>query len=744
MAGIRVLLLFLSFRFSSSSAPRAAYASPSFHSLNSLPSFSCCQSILSPEELDKCSYSFDHDSALLSHSPRHQYKIAIVSYSTPNILNYSAYTHAINTLYSQHNGYYFRQLNQTNGQFDSEDERWNKIMILRSSLLTWARAFDYLIWIDADAIVLNFQFHFDDLIAQHPSADLIASSENHELLISNLFSCGGSANKINTGLIIVKNTQWSLDFLLSYWNHSDRRTYHDQTVFDFLYTEMERASSSTDITSHIVILPPAALNSNSPVSLWFKPDQPVLHLLGEHIDYRQLVFRNIFQSICSLETFIPSPVAVPSPVDAPPGTSTPPVPRVVSSPAPRTLTRQEINNIVLNVTAYRLDQWYLDTSYPLFLSAINLLTQHTETFKTLPWQQINNKINETYLPSLVSKTTHLSSRLAGSLKFSFRDSAALASPHLSSLSPDQFAEAFFLEPAPPAFSYHGADVLILKTYRTFRNLISSLRPLNERHRLASSSSSSPSAQQNITAWYFYLQMTSMIGGLYCSLPHAPGVDLLFDEVQDLYREVLSFPVAPVISPVSTRSTHLRGLASLQYHQLIYLKRQAATATATPHTSVAIPKRRRVKSLSSLSSLRLELEMEGNFIEAYETYQQLAGKYGSQGAWIFEAMLFIASCEVGKHQQAEAYYEKAKMSMQNLGTRDLSYGLMLKYRGECLWKMGRVEESEEALKESLRIHRLNDLPLSHVSYQHLYELVQLIRQHKLRQRDEVQQEGSSEL
>jgi tetratricopeptide (TPR) repeat protein len=185
---------------------------------------------------------------------------------------------------------------------------------------------------------------------------------------------------------------------------------------------------------------------------------------------------------------------------------------------------------------------------------------------------------------------------------------------------------------------------------------------------------------------------------------------------------------------------------LQYHQLIYLKRQAAaaTATATPHTSVAIPKRRRGKSLSSLSSLRLELEMEGNFIEAYETYQQLAGKYGSQGAWIFEAMLFIASCEVGKHQQAEAYYEKAKMSMQNLGTRDLSYGLMLKYRGECLWKMGRVEESEEALKESLRIHRLNDLPLSHVSYQHLYELVQLIRQHKLRQRDEVQQEGSSEL
>jgi tetratricopeptide (TPR) repeat protein len=694
-------------------------------------------------------------------------------------------------------------LNQTNGRYNSGDERWNKIMILRTGLLTWARSFDYLIWIDADAIVLNFRFHFDDLIARHPTADLIASSENFEILISNLFYCGGRANKINTGVLIVKNTQWSLDFLSYYWEHSDREKYHDQTVFDFLYMDLQRDQHSSssmdrhdlmtgeDLVSHVVIVPPAILNTNTPVPLWFKPYQAVLHLLGEHHGYREHVLSHIFQAICShndsVSLSVSKPLSPPAPRPAPAPRLIPRLvrrtraagakgaasvdasPVQVSAPSSLPGVGTVINNVVLNVTASRLGQWYLDTEYPPFLAVMNLLTEYTETFKTFPPlspDQIQRKLNEFNLLELVNHFTHLSSRLTGVLVYSARESSSAAAPHLSNLTPDEFAEAFFLEPTPPALSYHGGDVLLLKAFRTLRNLIQSLRPLNDRLFIPSSSSPSSSPtplcpplsheRKNVTGWYAFLRMTSLVGGLYATIPDAPGVEMIFQQVQELYREVLSFPVAPEASPASTRSTYLRGLAVVQYSQLIHLKRHhdpdntggsaAAVAPMTKRRKRQLQQQQnRSSSGRPSSTLQLELEMEGNLLAAYEIYLQLAGRYGDQGSWMLEGMLSIVSCEVGKHLQAELYFEKARSSMSNLGERDFSLGILLKYRGECLLKMGRVQESEEVLKESLRIHRLNEIPLSHVTYQHLHHLTQLIqRQKRNHQREEGKGEVSSEL
>lgn len=103
-----------------------------------ISSFDCCQYI---SNNNKSGYSNDNYKDLLKCSLSKSKvlntasSIKIVSYYTDSISQYAAYSFAINLAWSKHQQYQFSLLSPNTGhEFDNNDQRWNKVMILLHSI----------------------------------------------------------------------------------------------------------------------------------------------------------------------------------------------------------------------------------------------------------------------------------------------------------------------------------------------------------------------------------------------------------------------------------------------------------------------------------------------------------------------------------------------------------------------------------------------------------------------------------
>ncbi|KAJ1436071.1 hypothetical protein B484DRAFT_263397, partial [Ochromonadaceae sp. CCMP2298] len=223
--------------------------------------------------------------------------VGIVTFATRSIWSYAAYAFAVNFAYAQHNGYSIVLMDETtvDAAAVDADSRWTKVRVLLDALdpLTgWAKDMDYLVWVDADLVFLDFQLRLEQLAAEFPRAHILASAEH-----------AGSTTLINSGSLVVRNSRWSRDFLRDWWTHADRRLHSDQEQFDLLYEHRRReawggrgGSSSGGVggsgdggggaqererlfTENIVILPPDLLNSDPPAMTQQQPHNQVLHLM---------------------------------------------------------------------------------------------------------------------------------------------------------------------------------------------------------------------------------------------------------------------------------------------------------------------------------------------------------------------------------------------------------------------------------------------------------------------------------
>ena len=61
-------------------------------------------------------------------------KIKLVSYATPGIFDYAAYSLAINSIYALRNGYDMIMIDAERGDHEPHDSRWNKVKILEDLL----------------------------------------------------------------------------------------------------------------------------------------------------------------------------------------------------------------------------------------------------------------------------------------------------------------------------------------------------------------------------------------------------------------------------------------------------------------------------------------------------------------------------------------------------------------------------------------------------------------------------------
>ena len=217
-------------------------------------------------------------------------RIALVTYASADISTYTQYSLPLNAAYSMAHDYEFRILGENTGSnYEPMDPRWNKVQILKDALEGWAADREYVLWIDADLVILNPAFDLEAIILQAPLADILVCKDSEA---AEIFSI------INSGAILVRNTAWSKMFLTSWWSASfTRRAGWDQHVFTRLFTGLE-TDPSHEIKKHIHLLEAHTMNTRRPATLYHSEHCDVLHMVGALNIHRRLVFSEAWNNVC--------------------------------------------------------------------------------------------------------------------------------------------------------------------------------------------------------------------------------------------------------------------------------------------------------------------------------------------------------------------------------------------------------------------------------------------------------------
>jgi ADP-heptose:LPS heptosyltransferase len=137
---------------------------------------------------------------------------------------------------------------------------WNKVLAVRHAMLS--RQGEWVMWIDADAIIMNMDFPAIQLIQD--GCDAIFASD---------------FNGLSSGVFLLRDCEWSQCFLEATWFLGDLKhdpdeygPKWDQNTFKHLLFQF------SDLARHVAILPPRSMNSYLGVD--YEPGDFILHLGG--------------------------------------------------------------------------------------------------------------------------------------------------------------------------------------------------------------------------------------------------------------------------------------------------------------------------------------------------------------------------------------------------------------------------------------------------------------------------------
>lgn len=134
-------------------------------------------------------------------------KLAVVQTVTPEIASYTKYTVGVNAQYCIEKGYEYHIVQ--NMLAGARHPSWNRLVavtrFLSRNTPDQLFEYDYVVVMDADAIIQNPVFRFEDIIEQAPSA---------HILICDDYDNGGY---INCGIMIFRNANWTRIFINYWW-----------------------------------------------------------------------------------------------------------------------------------------------------------------------------------------------------------------------------------------------------------------------------------------------------------------------------------------------------------------------------------------------------------------------------------------------------------------------------------------------------------------------------------------------
>jgi hypothetical protein len=180
-----------------------------------------------PQTLSQFSFLFNSTSIA---SVSQNSSILILSFASANIMSYALPALFINHLYAFHQNCSFRFLHEGNsGDYFPQDRRWNKIAAILDALENdWGKDYPVLVSHDADLIFTDFTFDLHELLAQHPHAHVLLSSDTFDLA--------------NSGFILLRNTKWSYQFFLT-WYSARYAHSSDQQALTALIDQMKTSKS---------------------------------------------------------------------------------------------------------------------------------------------------------------------------------------------------------------------------------------------------------------------------------------------------------------------------------------------------------------------------------------------------------------------------------------------------------------------------------------------------------------------
>lgn len=129
--------------------------------------------------------------------------------------------------YANKHGYSYIKKIVSNDDYQNWHPTWIKIDVIK----TYLNIFDYLVWIDADAVFVNQEIRIEDLIEER--IDLVIPKMELDKVSGNIWT------HTTTGFMIWKNSKWSHDILNRLWNEPNQyrfEFFHEQSKLDELIT----------------------------------------------------------------------------------------------------------------------------------------------------------------------------------------------------------------------------------------------------------------------------------------------------------------------------------------------------------------------------------------------------------------------------------------------------------------------------------------------------------------------------
>jgi mannan polymerase II complex MNN10 subunit len=204
--------------------------------------------------------------------------IAVISIQTPEIYSYSKYTSVINKSYCDKYGYKYIQYNYSLD--DSRPIPWSKIIAIQNHI----KDFDWIYWIDADAVFFNHDIKIEDHINEQ--YNLIISKACSEEWANTYYKEDAEFLNINTGSFLLKGKDiWSIMLLKKIYEQTNRINHHwweNQALID-IYLQ-----NNPEINLKIHILEQYVLNGFENRFYCYKyfAEQYILHWAGMSIQDR--------------------------------------------------------------------------------------------------------------------------------------------------------------------------------------------------------------------------------------------------------------------------------------------------------------------------------------------------------------------------------------------------------------------------------------------------------------------------
>lgn len=164
-------------------------------------------------------------------------RIAVCTVNTPEIDDFAKYTEMNFRSYCNKHGYGFVM---SNTNLDtSRPPHWSKIKLLQQFI----DKYDWLVWIDSDATITNKDIKIESII-----------DSDYDIIISKEECC---AYVINTGVFIIKCSEWSKNFLNEWYSQEQfiNAIWLDNSAFIHIY------NNNPDVKLHTKVVRQKILNS---------------------------------------------------------------------------------------------------------------------------------------------------------------------------------------------------------------------------------------------------------------------------------------------------------------------------------------------------------------------------------------------------------------------------------------------------------------------------------------------------